>query len=187
MDMVGQADLAFTDIADSFETHMKTSILNLVRDKSMSLQLEQWYQSLTDAITGDGELSSDETARLQKEYEDIVNEALEKRNYMAKIAGISFESDESAATTENNTLAGAMKGISQEQAEIIAGSLNAARAIEEAMRAQQLDSIEIMRDQLLHLASIDMKISASNQHLESIDNKMTHSGDSLRAQGITTY
>jgi hypothetical protein len=77
-----------------------------------------------------------------------------------------------------NSLSGAVKGITQQQADLLGGTAN-------AMRVNQVESIEIFRDQLLHLVSIDMKIGISNQHLESIDSKISSTPHNpLRAEGI---
>jgi len=75
-------------------------------------------------------------------------------------------------------LSGAIKGITQEQADLLAGQTN-------AMRINQVEGNELMRNQLLHLASIDLKIGITNQYLENIDNKINNNlSDPLRAQGI---
>ena len=76
------------------------------------------------------------------------------------------------------SLSGAIKGASQESIDLLAGQTN-------AVRVNQVESIEILRQQLLHLANIDGKIGVSNQHLESIDNKLGNTYDPLRGKGIT--
>jgi hypothetical protein len=80
---------------------------------------------------------------------------------------------------EINSLSGAIKGITQEQADLLGGTAN-------AILKHQVEGVEILRNQLLHLASIDMKIGVSNQLLEQIEqNTKTNPSDPLRAQGIT--
>ena len=86
--------------------------------------------------------------------------------------------DLGAATDPTTSLSGAIKGASQESIDLLAGQTN-------AVRINQVESIEILRQQLLHLANIDGKIGVSNRHLESIDNKLNNASDPLRAQGIT--
>lgn len=88
-----------------------------------------------------------------------------------------FEDLEAGGPT--TTLAGAIKGASQESIDLLAGQTN-------AVRVNQVQSIEILRDQLLHLASIDAGIGITNRYLASMDSKMSSSNyDPLRAQGIT--
>ena len=88
-----------------------------------------------------------------------------------------FEDLEAGGPT--TTLSGAIKGASQESIDLLAGQTN-------AVRVNQVQSIEILRDQLLHLASIDAGIGITNRYLASMDSKMSSSNyDPLRAQGIT--
>lgn len=84
--------------------------------------------------------------------------------------------DEADPTT---SLSGAIKGASQESIDLLAGQTN-------AVRVNQVQEIEILRQQLIHLANIDGKLSVSNRHLEQIEKNTSGSAsDPLRAQGIT--
>lgn len=88
-----------------------------------------------------------------------------------------FEDLEAGGPT--TTLSGAIKGASQESIDLLAGQTN-------AVRVNQVQSIEILRDQLLHLASIDAGIGITNRYLASMDSKMSSNNyDPLRSQGIT--
>lgn len=88
-----------------------------------------------------------------------------------------FEDLEAGGPT--TTLSGAIKGASQESIDLLAGQTN-------AVRVNQVQSIEILRDQLLHLASIDAGIGITNRYLQQIEqNTKTSNYDPLRAQGIT--
>jgi hypothetical protein len=112
---------------------------------------------------------------MQKLYPLYVD-SLEAINERAKQYGMDFKSI--GGDISKNGLSGAIKGITQEQADVLSGTAN-------AMRVNQVESIEIMRNQLLHLASIDMKIGVSNEHLESIDSKISNNNyNPLRAEGI---
>ena len=77
------------------------------------------------------------------------------------------------------SLSGAIKGASQESINLLAGQTN-------AVRVNQVQQIEVLRQQLIHLANIDGKLSVSNRHLEQIEKNTSGSAsDPLRAQGIT--
>ena len=79
-----------------------------------------------------------------------------------------------------STMAGAIKGASQESIDLLAGQTN-------AVRVNQVVEIDILRQQLIRLASIDNKIGVSNQLLGQIYDEVKgySASDPLRAQGIT--
>lgn len=84
--------------------------------------------------------------------------------------------EDAAPTT---SLSGTIKGASQESIDLLAGQTN-------AVRVNQVQEIEILRQQLIHLANIDGKLSVSNRYLEQIEKNTSGSAsDPLRAQGIT--
>lgn len=80
-----------------------------------------------------------------------------------------------------STLSGAIKGASQESIDLLAGQTN-------AVRLNQVESMNILRSQLFHLAAISSGIATSNQYLKAIqENTQGNSFQSnpLRAKGIT--
>jgi hypothetical protein len=171
MNLVSQADLAFSEISESFYEHMKKAILRIVQTKTISGALETWYDNFSKDMK-DGVLSEDEVRARQAEYEDIVKKGQAAYAAAMKVTGI--EIDELV----NGTLSGAIKGASQESIDLLAGQTN-------AVRVNQVQSIEIMRNSLIQMTMINAKVSISNQHLESIDSKLNNVYDHLRSQGIT--
>jgi hypothetical protein len=143
---------------------------------------EDFENELVDSLglNGDNDIVDDYDrlmTEMQKLYPLYVD-SLEAINERAKHYGMNFK-DIGENSLNKNSLSGAIKGITQEQADIISGTAN-------AVRVNQVESIEILRDQLLHLASIDSKIGVSNQYLESIDSKIgSNNYNPLRAEGIT--
>ena len=87
-----------------------------------------------------------------------------------------FTGGSEAPTT---SLSGTIKGASQESIDLLAGQTN-------AVRVNQVQEIDLLRQQLIRLANIDGKLSVSNRHLEQIEKNTSGSAsDPLRAQGIT--
>ena len=80
----------------------------------------------------------------------------------------------------DTSLTGAVKGVSEETASLVAGQIN-------AVRINQLECKDILRQQLLVLNTIAAN-TAFNKHLAKIDQIITileaNGGDSLRSQGL---
>jgi hypothetical protein len=171
-ELVTQSDLTFEKISESFYGHMQKAVLRLIQSKYINDQLDTWYNNFAKDME-DGELSEYEAKNRQKEYEDIVNRANAEYEAVMKAIGISLGDNENITS-----LSGAIKGASQESIDLLAGQTN-------AMRVNQMESIEIMRNQLAYMASIDARIGVSNQHLEQIErNTSGYASDPLRAEGI---
>lgn len=78
-----------------------------------------------------------------------------------------------------STLSGAIKGASQESIDLLAGQTN-------AVRVNQVTSLQFLRQQLTHLANMDTTLGVISGRLLTIINKITNTPtDDLRSQGIT--
>ena len=82
--------------------------------------------------------------------------------------------------TDPSTLSGAISSASQESIDLLAGQTN-------AVRQNQVTSIQLIREQLMHLANMDKGIGVIADRVQSIINHlMTKDDDNgLRSQGIT--
>ncbi|MDR2652265.1 MAG: hypothetical protein LBC68_08125 [Prevotellaceae bacterium] len=96
------------------------------------------------------------------------NQALEAYSEIFKDLGLE----------QDTSLTGAVKGVTEETASIVAGQLN-------AIRINQSESIEIIRQQLAYLSAIAQN-TTYNRYLESIDARLyrIENSDALRAYGI---
>lgn len=78
-----------------------------------------------------------------------------------------------------STLSGAIKGASQESIDLLTGQTN-------AVRVNQVISLQLLRQQLTHLANMDTTLGVISGRLLTIINKITNTPtDDLRSQGIT--
>lgn len=82
--------------------------------------------------------------------------------------------------SDPSTLSGAIKGASQESIDLLAGQAN-------AVRVNQVTSLDILRQQLARLSNIDNGVNyvIPNKLQRIIDKLTSPSGDGLRGQGIT--
>lgn len=83
--------------------------------------------------------------------------------------------------TDPSTLSGAISNASQESIDLLAGQTN-------AVRQNQVTSIQLIREQLMHLANMDRGIGVIADRVQSIINHLTTAAsddNGLRSQGIT--
>ena len=118
------------------------------------------------------------TPEEQQRFKDRVNSIAQGYAEALKLyEDLSKDLDDTGDPT--TSLSGAIKGASQESIDLLAGQTN-------AVRVNQVQQIEVLRQQLIHLANIDGKLSVSNRYLEQIEKNTSGSAsDPLRAQGIT--
>lgn len=158
---------------------------NAVKNALKKQFLEQQLQSAVKQLKRD--MGFDEegggsfdglTPEEQQRFKDRVNSIAQGYAEALKLYEDLFKDlDDTGDPT--TSLSGAIKGASQESIDLLAGQTN-------AVRVNQVQQIEILRQQLIHLANIDGKLSVSNRHLEQIEKNTSGSAsDPLRAQGIT--
>lgn len=158
---------------------------NAVKNALKKQFLEQQLQSAVKQLQRD--MGFDEegggsfdglTPEEQQRFKDRVNSIAQGYAEALKLYEDLFKDlDDTGDPT--TSLSGAIKGASQESIDLLAGQTN-------AVRVNQVQQIEVLRQQLIHLANIDGKLSVSNRHLEQIEKNTSGSAsDPLRAQGIT--
>lgn len=158
---------------------------NAVKNALKKQFLEQQLQSAVKQLQRDmgfdeeGGVSFDGlTPEEQQRFKDRVNSIAQGYAEALKLYEDLFKDlDDTGDPT--TSLSGAIKGASQESIDLLAGQTN-------AVRVNQVQQIEVLRQQLIHLANIDGKLSVSNRYLEQIEKNTSGSAsDPLRAQGIT--
>jgi len=148
------------------EGPLQAAIAQLQKDMGFDTEGNGSFDGLTEA-------EQDRFRNKVKEIAASYTEALKMYEDLFKELG-----DEAGDPT--CTMAGAIKGASQESIDLLAGQTN-------AVRVNQVVEIDILRQQLIRLASIDNKIGVSNQLLGQIYDEVKgySASDPLRAQGIT--
>lgn len=157
------------------------AVKNALKKQLLETQLESTVKQLQRDMGFDEEGGGSFdglTPEEQQRFKDRVNSIAQGYAEALKLYEDLFKDlDDTGDPT--TSLSGAIKGASQESIDLLAGQTN-------AVRVNQVQQIEVLRQQLIHLANIDGKLSVSNRYLEQIEKNTSGSAsDPLRAQGIT--
>jgi len=118
-----QGKRSVADFASDFHDLMLNAMLSALESQTLEPALQEFYDQFAAFGQSDGLLTSDEIDQLQKQYNDILKNAAEKFDQLQQIAGINLGGQ--SATT--NSLSGAIKGITEDQAELLAGQFGGLR------------------------------------------------------------
>ena len=174
------------DSAKAFEQCVNDVLQNIIVNQLKKKFLEQQLQGALDQLEGsmgywngdefifDG-LTDDEIAAFKAKVQAAAN------NYEQAL-GIYSDLFKDMNIDENEDgLTGAVKGVSEETASLVAGQMN-------AIRINQLEATQILRQQLQTLNTIAQN-TAYNRYLARIERIITilenNSGDYLRSQGLS--
>lgn len=167
---------------DTVNEVLKNAIVNQLKKKFLEKQLQGALDNLTNSMgywNGDDFVFDGLTDAEIATFKQKVQAAANNFNQALGIYSDLFKdlTDEEDADT---SLTGAVKGVSEETASLVAGQMN-------AVRINQLECKDILRQQLLVLNTIAAN-TAFNKHLAKIDQIITileaNGGDSLRSQGL---
>lgn len=174
------------DSAKAFEDTANTVLQNIVVNQLKKKFLEQQLQGALDQLEGsmgywngddfvfDG-LTDAEIAAFKAKVQAAAN------NYEQALGIYSDLFKDLNIDDSEDSLTGAVKGVSEETASLVAGQMN-------AIRINQLETTSILRQQLQTLNTIAQN-TAYNRYLARIERIITilenNSGDSLRSQGLS--
>lgn len=175
-DMETSADEKSKKIGESITDNMRKALINNMFKSQFQDQLNKWYQMWSDAMNPDGDGGENITSAEQSALDSLKNSIIQGATAAADKINDQFRTGEDEA---DDTLTGAVKGVSEETASMIGGQMN-------AMRINQLEASELLRQQLTMLTQI-VSNTAYNHYLQSIDERLSkmQDSDSLRSQGIT--
>lgn len=169
---------AFGDVANDV---LKNAVKNALKMKLLDEPLQQAIKQLQKDMGFDSEgngtfdgLTEAEQARFKKAIQDAgANFAAAMDMYKDLFTDLD--------NTDPSTLSGAISSASQESIDLLAGQTN-------AVRQNQVTSIQLIREQLMHLANVDKGIGIIADRVQSIINHLTTAAsddNGLRSQGIT--
>lgn len=163
-----EGKLAAADFADTFEELMQKALVNSFKRKYLVGELDKWYADWYE-LSKDG-LDAGEIDQIRGTFEGIIEAAKLGWEEMKSIFPDFFGED---FGEKAQGLAGAIKGVTEETAGIIAGQMM-------AIRFNILESMEIAEDSLDALNDIRENTSF-NKYLKDIYSKMDESQTTLKS------
>jgi len=163
-----QGRIEVADFAGYMNDMLTEAVLRSFSSEILGPAITELQEMVAQALI-DGVLTEEEARAIQKRTSEIAKENEEKYRRATQGLGLGDPSD--------NTLSGAIKGITEQTAGVLAGQVN-------AMRINQVEGVLLMRQQLAHLAEIAIN-TRYNRYLASIDSRLAAlTSDNLRAQGL---
>jgi len=156
MDMDSDAE----DFSDDFSKYMIQALLNSKISETLDEELERWYKSWAETMKAQGgRLTKSQIDDYRDEWNAFVQQGLDIRDSIAELTG--YESSDREA--EGST--GAVKGITSEQAEYIAGRLTSISIKQDTLNASVISVIESLK-------GLTLSVSSRNGMVEEIRNLM---------------
>lgn len=138
--------------ADTFESLMKNALLESFKTKILLAGIDDFYKAFTEASVSGNELTPEEIAALRAQYMTALQVAGENFAQLEKISGLSLAAAGTATAESQGGLAGAIKGITEDTASLMAGQLG-------NMRINIQHQLEVNKDSLVVLRQIAVNTS----------------------------
>ena len=187
-DSLTEAFKAGEDAANAFEQTVNEVLQNAIVNQLKKKFLENQLQSALDSLysdmgywSGDNFIFDGLTEQEIADFKAKVQAAANNYNQALDVYKDLFKDLEIEDDSEDS-LTGAVKGVTEETADIIAGQMN-------AIRINQMEATQVLRQSLQALNTIATN-TAYNRYLAGIERIITilernSTGDSLRAQGLS--
>lgn len=164
-------DKSAADFADDFEGYITKALLNFAIGDMLDEDLGNWYKGWADEIRNKS-MTDEQLARYKDEYDKMVQDAIKKRDEIAKMTGY----DNSEAS--KSTLSKGITGVTEDTANLLASYVNAIRAdvavnreqIMQIVRLSQLNQ-QSVGQMLAQIILIQVNtLNTANNTLRSADN-----------------
>lgn len=154
-------EFAVGDFADNFEDLMRNAALNALKFQYLEGAINDFYNQFAASSESGGGLTKSEIADLQEKYNQIIQNANDQFQQLQDITGINLSENDNS-----NTLSGAVKGITEQQADLLAGQFG-------GLRITAMQQLSVMNSQL----SVLNEIKRDTAFLSNIDAKLRHIQD----------
>lgn len=128
---------SMSDFAGTFEDLMRQAMINSLKYQYLEAPLKEFYEEFAAASQTDGQLTAGEIEQLQNLYNSIITNAQAQFDQLQQISGLNISQNGASS----NSLTGAIKGITEQQAELLAGQFG-------GLRITALEQLSVARRQL---------------------------------------
>ncbi len=148
------------DFADTFQDLMQKALLQSLQLKYLEGPLKDFFEEFAALAESDGQLTNSEITKLQSLFNGIIDNASTQFQQLQQIAGLNFASQSGSS----NSLTGAIKGMTEQQAELLAGQFG-------GLRMTALDALNISRQQLAVQNNIQANTAATVARMADLISK----------------
>jgi hypothetical protein len=169
-----QGKRGIKDFADTFEDLMREAMLQSLKIKFLEEPLKEFFDQFSTDVDSDGQLTSGEIDHLHDTFNEIIQNASTQFEQLQSIADLNLAAGAGPGT---KTLSGAIKGITENQAELLAGQFG-------GLRLTALDHLNISRSSLDVLMSMDNRLAVAVQSLELLITKFNNYETGIRSLSV---
>ncbi len=118
-----QGKRSIEDFADDFQDLMRNAILNSLKYQALEAPLQDFYDEFAKKSASDGILTEAEIQQLSDAYNNILDQAGKQFDNLQQITKINLAD----VRNETSGLAGAIRGMTEQQADLLAGQFGGLR------------------------------------------------------------
>ncbi len=190
---------SFKDFAEDIEGFLQQAIISGMSAKVIEPQMKALQDKLY-SMLGDGVLTEDEKKEWQNAYMKVVNEAKEYSEMMNQASVTFGDKDKKSPMSKKNigSLKGAVKGITEQQADLLAGEVGGLRITQAETNvilrngfAQQLkvlsNSLQVQKNIELNTrktAENTKKLHEINTNLKVVSTAIKSNKNTLKSNGL---
>ncbi|WP_346695387.1 viral A-type inclusion protein [Barnesiella viscericola] len=163
IDMLMDMSSGWEDFSNDMSEYLMRALLKTKLDELLKPDMEAWYKAYGEAMS-DGILGDDEIERLNKMWEDLVNQGLEIRDSAASATGYTGDSN----GTSQSGKSGGFTAMSQDQGTKLEGLFVSGQMHWSSMDDKMSDVSEQMGAAVDHLRRIEENTGTSARHLGEI-------------------
>ncbi len=168
-----QGKKTIKDFAGTFEDLMRQAAINSLKFKYLEGPVKQFFEDFAAAAESDGQLTDSEIAGLQAAFGGIITNAETRFKELEKITKLGL------STSSDNSLKGAIKGITENQAELLAAQFG-------GQRVATLTLVEVQKSALNNLSRIELNTAQTAQGVKDLLSRFSSYETGQRRLAVTT-